>query len=126
VLSFGSVDGDPGLANILIPRVGVEWSPSEWFTARGGFSLRPPVTPDQVGTTNYLDNFTETLAGGFTLRFRDPLQVFTDPVALDVGGSLVIANRRSQTKVRAAANLTGDAEFGGVVITLGAMLRYLY
>jgi long-subunit fatty acid transport protein len=125
VLSFAAADAKPGFVNILIPRVGFEWSPSEWMTARGGFSIRPPVTPDQVGTTNYLDNFTETIAGGATMRFLDPLKVFTDPVSLDVGGSVQIANPRTQNKSN-PGDLTGSAEFGGVIVTLGAMLRYQY
>jgi long-subunit fatty acid transport protein len=125
VLGFGSNDASPGFSNILIPRVGVEYTASDWATLRGGFSARPAITPDQVGTTNYLDNFTETIAGGVTFKFKDLLQVFPDPVSLDLGGSLMIANTRTNVK-RQAADPTGGASFGGTLLTMGAMLRYLY
>jgi long-subunit fatty acid transport protein len=125
VLGFSANDAQPGFVNILIPRVGVEYSPSSWITVRGGFSLRPPVTPDQVGTTNYLDNFTETIAGGFSFKFLDPLQIFTDPVTFDLGGQLLVANERTQVK-RQPADPTGGASFGGMLMTIAAMLRYQY
>jgi long-subunit fatty acid transport protein len=125
VLGFGSSDASPNFADILIPRAGVEYQASEVVTLRGGLSVRPPVTPDQVGTTNYLDNFTETIALGATFKFSDLLQVFPDPVSLDLGGSLMVANTRTSQK-RQAADPTGSYSFGGSVLTVGAMLRYLY
>ena len=125
VLAFGANDAPPGFVNILIPRVGVEWAVNDWVTLRCGVSARPPITPDQVGTTNYLDNFTETFAAGASFRFRDALQVFTEPVTFDVGSSLMVANERSHVK-RQALDPTGGASFGGSLLTLGAMLRYLY
>ena len=87
--------------------------------------MRPPVTPDQVGTTNYLDNFTECFSGGATIKFKDPLQVFTDPVALDLGLAFMIANERTTTKTQ-PTDATGGASYGGSLFTLSAMLRYLY
>jgi long-subunit fatty acid transport protein len=125
VLTIGSNDATLGFVNIIIPKVGAEWSPSEWLTVRGGVSFRPPVTPDQIGTTNYLDNFTETVAGGVTMKFIDPLKVFTDPVAFDLGAQVIIANPRTQNKAN-TGDVTGGATFGGTVVTLGAMLRYQY
>ena len=125
VLGFGSNDAAPGFSNILIPRFGVEYTASDWVTLRGGLSARPAITPDQVGTTNYLDNFTETIAGGVTFKFKDLLQVFPDPVSLDLGGSLMIANNRTNVK-RQTVDPTGGASFGGTLLTMGAMLRYLY
>ena len=125
VLGFNSADAPNRFANILIPRVGVEWAALDWLTLRCGVSVRPPVTPDQVGTTNYLDNFTETFAAGASFRFKDALEVFPDPVTLDLGSSLMVANERTQAK-RQVADATGGASFGGALFTIGAMLRYLY
>jgi hypothetical protein len=125
ILGFGSQDVHPAFANILVPRLGIEVTASDWLTVRVGGSVRPPVTPDQVGTTNYLDNFTETISGGATLKFKDPLQVFTDPVAFDVGAAVMIANERTTAKTQ-TADSTGSMSYGGTVFTVSAMLRYLY
>jgi hypothetical protein len=125
ILGFGSQDAQPGFTNILIPRLGVEFYPNDVVTLRLGGSARPPVTPDQVGTTNYLDNFTETISGGASFRFKDPLQVFTDPVSFDLGAAIMIANERTTAKTQ-AADPTGGASYGGSLFTVSAMLRYLY
>jgi len=125
ILGFSSQDVSPGFKNIFIPRLGIEFAPSDMITLRVGGWIRPPVTPDQVGTTNYLDNFTESFSGGATIRFKDPLQIFTDPVALDLGAAVVIANERTNVKTQ-AADATGGASYGGSLFTLSAMLRYLY
>jgi long-subunit fatty acid transport protein len=125
ILGFRSQDVTPGFANILVPRLGVEFVATDVLTLRVGASARPPVTPDQRGTTNYLDNFTETFSGGATFKFIDPLKVFTDPVALDVGFSATIANEREMTKFQ-TNDATGGATYGGALFTASAMLRYLY
>ena len=85
---------------------------------------RPAVTPDQDGTTNYLDNSSESVSAGATFRFTDPLQVFTEPVSLDVGAQVIVANERSNRKQ--AADPTGGASYGGALFSFSAMVRYLY
>ena len=124
LLTVDSADARMGFANVLIPRLALEYGAASWLTLRAGGSIRPPVTPDQSGTTNYLDNFTETAAAGATLRFSDPLQVFSEPVALDLGGQLIFANQRRSKKQ--AADETGSAAYGGMLFSFAAMLRYLY
>jgi len=125
ILGFGSADVPPGFANILIPRIGVEWAASSNVTVRAGAWARPAVTPDQGGVTNYLDNFTESLSAGATFKFIDPLKVFTDPVAFDIAAAVMIANERENKKSQ-AADVTGGASYGGALFTASAMLRYLY
>lgn len=124
VLTVGSADAPMGFANILVPHLAVEYTGSDWLTLRGGAYIRPAVTPDQNGTTNYLDNFTECVGAGATLKFTDPLQVFTEAVSLDLGGQLMIANARSTQKQR--ADPTGNLSYGGSLVSFAAMLRYLY
>ena len=65
---------------------------------RGGAYVRPAITPDQTGTTNYLDNFTENFSAGATFSFDDPLRVFTEPVHFDISAGLLVANERDVTK----------------------------
>ena len=125
VLGFGSQDARPRFANIFIPRLGVEYEALDWMTLRGGAWVRPAVTPDQVGTTNYLDNFTESVSVGVSFHFKDPLQVFSDPVAFDVAGAFMHANERFTQKTQ-TLDPTGSYSYGGNLASVSAMLRYLY
>jgi long-subunit fatty acid transport protein len=124
ILTVPSNDARMGFVNILVPHLAVEWKAASWLTLRTGGYVRPPVTPDQGGVTNYLDNFTECIGAGLTLKFTDPLQVFTDPVAFDLGGQVLIANSRTSTKQ--SADPTGSYTYGGQLFSFAAMLRYLY
>ena len=124
LLGFSSQDARPGFSDILEPHLGVEYAASETFTFRAGGWVRPPVTPEQNGTTNYLDNFTEAVSAGLSIRFVDPLRVFTDPVTFDLGGQLIFANERHDRKQ--PADPTGSASWGGTLYNFSAMLRYLY
>lgn len=124
LLSVSSADAKMGFANILIPHLAAEYQAAGWLALRGGAWVRPAVTPDQDGTTNYLDNFTEGVAAGATFKFTDPLEVFTEQVSFDLGGQLMIANQRSNQKQ--AADPTGSSTWGGTLVSFAAMLRYLY
>jgi hypothetical protein len=124
LLTVNSGDAKMGFANILIPHLALEWQSADWLTLRAGGFVRPAVTPDQNGTTNYLDNFTESVGAGATFQFHDPLEVFTEPVSFDVGAQVIIANARSTAKQ--AADPTGNSSYGGVLYSFAAMLRYLY
>jgi long-subunit fatty acid transport protein len=124
LLTVDSTDAKMAFANVVIPHLGVEYGAADWLTLRGGAWMRPPVTPEQNGTTNYLDNFTEAVAAGATFRFTDPLQVFTEPVSFDLGAQMIFANERSNKKQ--AVDPTGSSTWGGTLFSFAAMLRYLY
>ena len=124
LLTVESADARMGFANILIPHLAAEYGVADWLTVRAGAWVRPAVTPDQGGVTNYLDNFTESAAAGATFRFSDPLQVFSEPVSFDLGGQVMIANERSNKKQ--TVDPTGSATYGGTLFSFSAMLRYLY
>jgi hypothetical protein len=102
----------------------VEYVAGDAVTLRAGGWVRPSVIPDQNGATNYLDNFTECVSAGATLSFKDPLEVFSEPVHFDLGGQLILANQRSDKKQ--AVDPTGNAVWGGSLFSFSAMLRYLY
>jgi long-subunit fatty acid transport protein len=124
LLSVNSTDAKMGFANILIPHLAGEYQAADWLALRAGAWVRPAVTPEQNGTTNYLDNFTESVAAGATFRFTDPLQVFSELVSFDVGAQMMIANPRSTKKQ--ALDPTGNSTYGGTLLSVAAMLRYLY
>jgi long-subunit fatty acid transport protein len=124
LLSVDSADAKMGFANILIPHLAAEYQAADWLALRAGAWVRPAVTPDQSGTTNYLDNFSESVSAGATFRFTDPLEVFTEQVAFDVGGQMIFANERSTKKQ--TVDPTGSSTYGGKLFSFAAMLRYLY
>jgi len=125
ILGFSSNDAPMGFQNIFIPRVGIEYVATDWLAVRGGAYVRPAITPDQTGTTNYLDNFTENFSAGATLKFEDPLHIFTEAVHLDLSMALMVANERDTVKSQ-AIDATGNYSYGGTLFSFGAMLRYLY
>ncbi len=125
ILGFSANDAPMAFSNIFVPRVGLEYVATDWLTIRGGAYVRPAVTPDQVGATNYLDNFTENFSAGATATFQDPLRVFTEPVHFDLGMALMVANSRDTVKAQ-AIDPTGNYSYGGTLFSFGAMLRYLY
>lgn len=119
LLSMESADARMGFSNVLVPHLALEYLFGAALTLRAGGWVRPSVVPDQNGISNYLDNFSECLAAGATVSFTDPLEVFTAPVHLDLGGQVIIANPRSDKK-------QADARWGGTLFSFSAMLRYLY
>ena len=125
LLKVDSTDARMGFANILIPHLAAEYQLSDWLALRAGASIRPAVTPDQSGRTNYLDNSSESFSAGATLRFSDPLEVFSEPVSFDLGSQLIIANQRTARKAQ-LADPTGSSTYGGTLFSFAAMLRYLY
>jgi hypothetical protein len=124
LLSVDSSDARMGFGSVLIPHLAVEYVAGDAVTLRAGGWVRPSVIPDQNGATNYLDNFTECVSAGATLSFKDPLEVFSEPVHFDLGGQLILANQRSDKKQ--AVDPTGNAVWGGSLFSFSAMLRYLY
>ena len=64
------------------------------------------------------------MAGGATFRFSDPLEVFSEKVALDLGAQAIFANPRTDRKQ--VVDPTGNATYGGMLISFAVMLRYLY
>ncbi len=125
LLKVDSADAKMGFANIVIPHLAAEYQAADWIALRAGASIRPAVTPDQTGTTNYLDDSSESFSAGATFRFTDPLEVFSDPVSLDLGGQLIVANERTAKKAQ-LADPTGSSTYGGTLFSFAAMLRYLY
>lgn len=125
LLKVDSADAKMGFANILIPHLAVEYQAADWLALRAGAFVRPAVTPDQSGTTNYLDNFSESVSAGLTFRFTDPLDVFSDPVSFDLGAQVIKANERTSTKLQ-TTDPTGSSTYGGTLFSFAAMLRYLY
>jgi long-subunit fatty acid transport protein len=120
-----SADASPGFVDILIPRAGVEFSPSESFTLRGGYWLRPTPIKDQTRKTNYLDSTTHGVAVGASFTFQDPIELFPNPLTVDATGQFVLLQERETTK-REPGDPVGSYKSGGVVVHLDLTLRYTF
>lgn len=123
VLSFSSHDPAMGFSDVLVARAGAEYAVSELFSLRGGVGYRPSPVPDQEGATNYLDNATVTVAGGFSVGFADPLEIFERPITIDVGVEYLAAIPRAYHKQQ-SADPAGNYAFGGGALDLAAAVRY--
>jgi hypothetical protein len=75
----------PGFRDTVTVRAGVEFRVTERFAARGGAFFRPTPVPRQTqALSNILDGDTLGLSGGLGLSFDDPLEVFAEPVIIDL------------------------------------------
>jgi hypothetical protein len=124
-LQSSATDASPGFVDIFIPRVGVEWAPSESFTLRGGYWLRPTPIADQTRRTNYVDNTTHGAAVGASFTFQDPVELFPNPLTVDLTGQLVLLQPRETLK-REAGDPVGNYTSGGLVGHLDLTLRYTF
>lgn len=77
----------PGFVDTLNFRLGIEYRVNERFAARGGFFFRPTPVPQQnTAGTNILDASTLGITGGIGFNFSDPLEVFSQPLTIDLAG----------------------------------------
>ena len=121
---FGTKDGPTKFANTWTPSFSGEYElPSQRTKLRAGYAFRPTYVPRQIGTTNFLDTDTHLLGLGASIQFNDPLEVFSQPLFLDLGTQLQIAQTRSVTKA-SASDPVGNYKFGGVAVAGSAGLRY--
>ncbi len=76
----------PGLKDTVTTRVGAEYRVSDRFAARAGLFYRPtPVPRQNASLTNILDGNALGVSGGIGFSFADPLEVFAEPIIIDVG-----------------------------------------
>jgi long-subunit fatty acid transport protein len=123
-LGFSTNDPSARFTNIVVPSISVEYAfPDSGIRLRGGYAFRPTYVPNQVGTTNYLDSDAHILGLGATFQFNDPLEVFTQPLKLDIGSQFQATQRRAVSKAL-QTDPVGSYDFGGVVVAASATLRY--
>lgn len=84
-LDLDTGEEDPGFKDTVSPRLSVEYRVTERFAARGGAWFRPTPVPLQTPEgTNILDSNTFGLAAGLGFSFDDPLEVFAEPIIVDL------------------------------------------
>src|SRR5262249_35634719 len=96
-----------------------------WLALRGGYMFRPTPAPVQTSGTNILDNDTHTASLGVGFQFKDPLQIFSQPIGIDLTGQIGFLPTRLHTK-DTADDPVGDITAGGTIYAISALLRYTF
>ncbi len=92
-------DASPGFGDVLVPRLGVEYRLGDRFWARGGYFYRPTYVPDQVGATSFLDGDAHGLSAGLGFSFDDPLDLFEEPLTIDLSYQRLVIVERTVDKI---------------------------
>ena len=122
LLRVESLPVDLGAEDILIPRVGVEWTGSPVLTWRGGYSFRPTPLPTPTGRTNYVDSPAHTLSAGASWAFGEPDPPGTEPARLEGAVQLTWLTPRRVDKAD-PDDPVGGYTAGGVVGHLTVTVR---
>lgn len=77
-------DPDPRWRDSLIPRVGLEYRPTQDWAVRLGYFFEPSPVPEQKRASNLLDNDRHVFSAGAGYTFQDPLGIVREPLTLDV------------------------------------------
>ncbi len=124
-LAFDSKDAPMGFSDIIVARASTRWQLSAEWQLRAGVGWRPSPVPDQVSTTNYLDNMTFTFGGGADYSFSDPLEIFARPITASIGVEYLAARTRHVSK-ESPIDPLGGYSFGGGVLNAAAMVHYAF
>ncbi len=125
-LSMQTKDPPAPFQATLVPSVAVEATlPDGVTTLRAGYSFRPTYVDDQVlPDSNFLDNDAHIVGLGASFQFRDPTEVFSQPLRLELAAQGQFFQPRTVKKEQGTADPVGDYTFGGAVLALAATLRY--
>jgi hypothetical protein len=125
LLGFSAPAKTAGLQSIVVPRIGFEYPALDMLLVRAGASLKPAITPEQSGSTSYLDGLTLTMAAGVGLKLPSPGAALPEPIYVNLSAGLSWLPERDMKKA-GGDDPTGDASFGGSVWSFAAMVRYAY
>ncbi len=109
--------------DILVPRIGIEWlayrgksesgTLSDWF-ARAGYSFEPSPAPEQIGSTNFIDNDKHTSSLGLGLTLKDYSSILVRPISFDASFAHTRLAERSHRKL-SPVDRVGDVLSSGSV-----------
>ena len=89
----------PGFSNTLSARLGFEYRFDQDLALRAGAYFSPtPVPRQDVPDTNVLDANTIGATAGFGFTFKDPLEVFENPIHVDLALQVAYLLPRSANK----------------------------
>lgn len=113
----------------LSPRLGVEvlaarTSRTEW-RIRAGYAYDPSPAPEQVRSSNFIDNDKHTVSAGLGLRLSRVTDILPRPFDLDLYGALTMLPRRDHHKL-SPVDPTGDISAEGHVIAFGVSSSWAF
>ncbi len=117
---------DPGFADRIVPRIGVEWYVPDLTASDGSVLLRVPLRagyvyehtpiPDQTEVTNFLD------ADRHTASFGAGIEIAPVGVGVDLHGAVSVLPERITLK-KSAVDLVGDYRQEGQMVNVGGTMR---
>ncbi len=119
-------DPDPKWKDSVIPRLGIEYRPLNGLAVRCGYFFEPSPVPDQVRTSNYLDNDRHVFSLGAGYTFSDPWHVVREPIRFDVVFQYMHLPNRKTVKDPDIKTQFPSYEAKGNVYTLGADLTFSF
>ncbi len=81
--SLSRGDQEQKWKDISIPRVGIEYYPLEALSLRMGYFYEPSPVPDQIMSSNYLDNDRHVFSIGAGYTFKAPFDILHEPITFD-------------------------------------------
>ncbi len=109
----------PHFHDIATPRLGVEWlaraTPRRLWRVRGGYAYEPSPTPEQFGSTNFIDNDKHTFTTGGGLELPGVGDVILRPVSIDISLVATFLPERTHRKL-VAVDPIGDYKASGLVL----------
>ena len=104
--------------DILIPRLGAEWTLREGakstLQGRLGYSYEPSPAPEQIGATNLVDNDKHTASLGVGATLRDWTEILLQPLSIDLSVALSSLPSRTHHKL-SPIDAVGDYQSRGTV-----------
>jgi len=85
---------DPAFSDVVVPRVGVAVSPTDWLGASAGYFFHATPVPDQTGETNLVDSDRHGLSAGLSLDLRG----LCVPLTLEAHLQVQLLSERTTTK----------------------------
>jgi long-subunit fatty acid transport protein len=115
----------PGFSDTVTTRLGLEWRITERVLVRAGGFYRPTMVPRQdTAGTNILDGNAVGVTGGVGFNFKDPLEVFENPVKIDLSGHGTFILARSAAKE--ATDVVPSYKYAASVGGFSVGIRYDY
>ncbi|HUB05372.1 MAG TPA: hypothetical protein VMB50_00130 [Myxococcales bacterium] len=117
--------GKVGFSDIVYPRVGAEWRPTDRLSVRGGYFFQPTFVPSQLGGVGanaiVLDSDTHVFSAGIGYALDDPLKL-ARRLVVEASAQLAVATPRTYEQDNQIGKLTYQTS--GVVIDVPVAVRY--
>lgn len=124
-LDISAIPPPPGYEDVFAARIGAEYRFGDAFALRAGAAYKPTPVPSQNGEgSNILDSNAFAVSAGFGVKFKEPLEVFREPLMFDVGATANMLLPRVAAK--SADDPQASYEYQGTVFNVQAQMRYAF